>query len=499
MKRLIWTLLGLVLAAGVVGLAAGMSVVPNGAPAPGLAPSSWACYQACVLPTDILTADFNQDGWLDLAISCAGTGNVFYYQNSCLPRGAFALRPTPPGTVETPNRFPNAQYLVAGHISGYNGYPDLAVVHSPNVSGQLTNITIANNAGAPFGPIAPLALGVGTIIDIAGGNLTNNNVMDFACLTTAALGVFGWNGTIYANLGGPLPMPGAETPIALAIGDFDQNGWEDVAVVTDAPNLYVFFNARGGAFGASLGPVAVAIAVPTAIDVGDFDADGFPDIVVVGNRPTTPPNGYPSGLAQVFINQVAPTVAAPSFLPLAAMRTWGFNARAVEAFDADGNGRDDFAVANWGSKTVTVFLADAIRLIADTRDTRGNTGPCLNPQGMDPDRLQVWFQQFKIELQCGYYPTALASGDFDNNGKMDLAVALQSADEELCAQNNSCIEVDYDIACGFVAGANGVVGQVGHSTLPVDPNESQVCEPCKDCGGNTPPKPEIQTESDSKN
>jgi hypothetical protein len=294
-------------------------------------------------------------------------------------------------------------------------------------------------------------------------------------------------------------MPGGEIPIALAAADFDQNGWEDVAVVTSGSTLYVFFNGAGGVFGPSLGPIQVAIPIPTAIDVGDFDADGFPDIVVVGNRPPTTGTGQPSGLAQVFMNQVhqnIPTASWGTFQPLGAMLTWGFNAKAVEVLDADGNGRDDFAVANWGSATVTVFLVDAQALVNDTRNTRGQ---CLNPAGMAPDRLQIGFQLFKIELKCGYYPIALAAGDFDRNGKMDLAVALQSADEELCAQNNSCIEVDYDIACGFVAASGPVTGQTNHNSLP-GPQENQECT-CKEppCGGNTPPSTDIQTGTDSKN
>ncbi len=518
MKRIFFTVLSLLLMAGSTALATGVAVTPNTVPAPGLSPSSWACYPTCVFPTDIVTADFNQDGWLDLAVSCSATGNVIYYQSSGFPRGVFTGTLTLPGSVETPGRFPNAQYLLAGHIGGYNGFPDLAVVHSPNVAGGLTNVTCAGNAGVPFAiPGAPTGLVItGPIIDITGGNFTNNNVMDFAYLTAGGLNVWAWDTTVrpplYSDLvtgiGGTLPIPG-ETPIAVVAADFDQNGWEDVAVVTNAPNLYIFFNTPPGAFTAgALGPIGVAIPIPTAIEAGDFDADGFLDIVVVGNRPPTTLGEQPSGLAQVFINQVHTTPSpvvppASNFTDLPAMLTWGFNAKAVEILDADGNGRDDFAVANWGSATVTVFLADDQGLINDTRDTRVRNGPCLKPVDMNLDRLNIGFRLFKIELKCGYYPIALAAGDFDHNGKMDLAVALQSADEELCAQNNSCIEVDYDIACGFVAPHAGIPGQISHGNLQVPPQdkpqESQTCL-CKDCGSNTPPKPAIDIEDgDSKN
>ena len=521
MKRMFFMVLGLVVMAGLAAFAqGGVAVPPNTVPPPGLPPSSWACYPTCVFPADIVAADFNQDGWLDLAVSCSETGNVDYYQSWGYPRGIFTLPPVAIGGL------PNARDLVAGHIGGYDGFPDLAIVNSMNWTDRLNIVSLVG--GTPAGlpavvpavlpgtvkPIAPLVLGnsAGEIIDIAGGNFTNNNVLDLAYLTGGGLTVLGWANPYTSISGlGPLALNG-ETPVALVAADFDQNGWDDIAVVTATPSLFIFFNApvaappHGNFVPVSRhGPIPITIPIPTAIDAGDFDADGFPDIVVVGNRSS---DGILRGMAEVIINNVhqqAPTLGAGTFLPLplGAMLTWGFDARDVEVLDADGNGRDDFAVANWGSATVSVFLSDARGLIPDTRSTVGPIAPCLNPGGMNPDRLSVSFQQFKIELQCGYFPIALAGGDFDRNGKMDLAVALQSSDDELCAQNTSCIEIDFDIACRFVVGATpSVPGQIPHSKLLVGSvPESPDCTECKDgpCAENSPPSTGIQTEGDSKN
>jgi hypothetical protein len=244
-------------------------------------------------------------------------------------------------------------------------------------------------------------------------------------------------------------------------------------------------------------PVTVATLfaplVPTGMDVGDFNADGYPDLVIVGNVPNG--NGTLSGWAQVFLNSV-PINSAVGFVapPNLVMQTWGFDAQFVEVLDADGNGRDDFAVANRGSDTVTIFLTDATGLVRDNRPVDPSGDYCLCDEQRKKDLLDIKFKLFKIELKCGHFPIGLAAGDFDRNGKMDLAVALESADEDLCAQNPSCIEIDFDIACGFNS------QQDPHVEIR-DPQEPQRCGACKEgpCAGNTPPSTDIQTGSDTKN
>ena len=107
MKRLLLLTLCLTVGIAVTGMSQGLAVPPNENPAPGLLPSSWACYPTCVLPSDIVAADFNGNGWLDLAVSCSATGNVFFYPNGGIGTpGVFGVVPTGNGLL------PNAQELV---------------------------------------------------------------------------------------------------------------------------------------------------------------------------------------------------------------------------------------------------------------------------------------------------------------------------------------------------------------------------------------------------
>jgi hypothetical protein len=206
------------------------------------------------------------------------------------------------------------------------------------------------------------------------------------------------------------------------------------------------------------------------------------------------------GMARVFLNAQASPGAA--FAPHATnpMRTWGFKCADVVAADYDGNGRDDFAVLNKDSNTVTVFLTDTQpTLLPDARQNT-TTPRCLADADLEKDVLSVDFRLYKLELRCGYHPIAMTAADFDFNGKLDLAVAHQSATEEVSPQSPSCIELLFDVSCGFHVSNRfnpDVPGQLEHWAVPgvLGAGEQQSCPTCEQppCVGNTAPETEITT------
>lgn len=493
----------MLLAVVVIGSVAGFAQNPvsaNDGPPPGLQPRAWACYETCVLPSYIIADDFNQDSWLDFAVACGGSSQVFKYNNA-RAGGLFA----PPIRYNVGG---GPAALVSGHmdrpLQGFDGLPDIAVLSTTNLPGTsgipspcgIGWISATQPTGPWNGGIPGVTPPVTGLVHFAGGDFNADGRVDFAVVGRAPNQLYIFNSAPpapYTPAGGnPYALGG--TPVFVVTGDFDQNGWTDVAVVEQGSpgQIQVFYNTRTGLVAGPAVPLFVPL-VPTGMDVGDFNADGYPDLVVVGNIPDQDPNL--NGYAQVFLNTV-PLTGGVGFASNAVMKTWGFNARFVEVADFDGNGRDDFAVANKGSDTVTIFLTDGLSLGPDKRPTVPKY--CLCKDQMKKDLLNITFKLFKIELQCGHFPIGLAAGDFDRNGKIDLAVALQSADKDLCAQNNSCIEIDFDIACGFNA------NQKTHAQIiqseKLQGKESQQCGACKGtpCTGNTPPKPEIQTGSDTK-
>ena len=497
MKRLAVILLG-ILVVGVVGL--GNPVPASDGPPLGLPPRAYACYETCVLPNYIVADDFDMNGWLDLAVSCVGNNVVGVHTNA---NGIFALAPL----IIAVGPGPTA--LTTGHIGVFDGFPDIGVLSTLTAGSGVPPVEQIPNGAGPAVGIPLGGLPANNLVHMVGDYFDNNNLLDIAVVETGPnlLYVYDDAGNLLTPGGAPIALPGP--PVFVCTADFDQNGWADIAVLCagNPASVAVYYNngaiaavARFGvgvisALGTGLTITALwAPLVPTGMDVGDFNDDGYPDLVVVGNA-----GAPPQGFAQVLLNTVpTPTVSAIGLAAVyPAMQTWGFNTRFVEVADFDGNERDDFATANYDSDTVTIFLTDALGLVQDHRPVDPNY--CLCPEQRKKDLLDIAFKLFKIELRCGHFPISLAAGDFDRNGKMDLAVALQSADEELCAQNNSCIEIDFDIACGFNK------NQRTHQQILVDrglqDKEKQQCPECKEepCAGNVPPKAEIQTESETKN
>jgi hypothetical protein len=447
-----------------------------------------------VLPSYIIAEDFNQDSWLDLAVACEGSSQVFRYNNARLG-GLFAV-PWNYNVGGGPVALVSGQMDIPNGL--FDGRPDIAVLSTLNLPGTNgipspcgAGWIAANQAPGPWNGaipgVVPPAVG---LVHFAGDDFNADGRIDFAFASQSPNALTVFNSVLGGYVAAP-PLPLACAPVFVVTGDFDRNGRPDIAVAGTVPGgIEVSYNGAPVVAVAGLFPLLVL----TGMDVGDFNADGYPDLVVVGNVPNG--NGTLSGWAQVFLNSV-PITGAVGFVapPNLIMKTWGFDAQFVEVLAADGNGRDDFAVANRGSDTITIFLTDATGFVQDNRPVDPSGEYCLCKEQRKIDLLNIKFKLFKIKLQCGHFPIGLAAGDFDRNGKMDLAVALESKDEHLCAQNPSCIEIDFDIACGFNS------NQTTHNQIR-SPQESQTCPDCKEepCGGNTPPKPAIDTEgSDSKN
>lgn len=139
--------------------------------------------------------------------------------------------------------------------------------------------------------------------------LNSNNVLSI--VLGEGNGAFGASKTIAT-----LPANTANSGVLMATGDFNGDGYQDVAVAPSPGNIVNVFLGHGdGTFAA---PVSIADGLTTAGDmaVGDFNADDKSDIVVAGTSSVAILMGASSG---VFAKPVvvATGLGAPDHLVLA--------------------------------------------------------------------------------------------------------------------------------------------------------------------------------------
>src|SRR5439155_1365985 len=167
-------------------------------------------------------------------------------------------------------------------------------------------------------------------------------------------------------------------PYASAVGDFNGDGKQDLAVTNISTNSVLILLGNGnGTFGA---PAIFAFgSTATSIAVGDFNGDGHQDLVAAN---------YASDSVSVLLGNGDGTFS--SAINLAT----GSEPASVSVGDFNNDGNQDLAVTNEESSNVSILLGDGA----------GHFGPPSN-------------------LAAGSGPRSVAIGDFNGDGNQDLAVA----------------------------------------------------------------------------
>jgi VCBS repeat protein len=327
-------------------------------------------------PGTAAIADFNGDGRQDVAVANTGSGDISVLLGN--GDGSFApeIRITVAGAPAVEQSAPSA--LAAGDFN-LDGAKDLIVANC--FPEKLVCVVLGNGDGTFLPPLPVAALG--DVAALALGDFNGDQIQD---LVTAG----GDTGTISMLLGtgqGSQFVPtttfaAGASPESIVTGDFDSDGRQDLAVANQwSSDVSVFLGNGDGTFGSQTrfqGPVA-----PVSVAIGDFNADGRLDLVTANQTLAE----YGLG-ATVLLGRGDGTFDAGLSFETGDLPT----SVAVGDFNADD--RQDVVVTNSYSSDFSILL--------------GQGDGILQPQKV---------------LPTGQYPSSVIVGDFNADGRQDLAVS----------------------------------------------------------------------------
>jgi hypothetical protein len=353
---------------------------------PPEAVSVQACLPSCPFarPAALAAADFNSDGLSDLVAANPGSGtlSLLMAADSSHFAAPYRLSVGSPGTSVP-------RMLLAVPRDG--GGPSDVMVADADFLGGALRARLGAGDGTFGGEITSVLPSNADPVAMAAGFFDGDSLRDLVVADGAAKalhvfqGLGGGRFSLRASLGDAARFP---RPTAVAVGDFDRDGRDDLAVAAGDNTLSVWLTNQDGSIRNSQTIVFQPGSVPVSILPADLNLDAAPDLVVT--------IGTPPGVS-VVLNSAAPPLGrfgAPS-------PSIGGGAMPVAAATGDFNrdGVPDVVTADRSADTVTTYFGDG-----EGGLVRSETYP------------------------VGVLPEAVTTGDFSGDGWDDVAVTNSSDD-----------------------------------------------------------------------
>jgi hypothetical protein len=277
--------------------------------------------------------------------------------------------------------------VVSGDFNG-DGNLDLAV--SNYNSSQITILLGHGDGSFTMAPGSPFSAG-GQPNQLVVGDFNGDGKLDLAAVnwTGSNVSVFLGNGdgTFTAAPGSTYPLGGNGGGIVA--GDFNGDGKLDLAAsVYPSGNVYMLLGNGDGTFTAAPGSPFVGGAGTYTAAAGDFNGDGKLDFVK---------SNYANSDVSVLLGNGAGGLTLAPGSPTAF--AGGSQTVAVAVADFNSDGKEDLAVCNYGSNTVSILLGNG-----DGTFTQAAGSPIVTASA----------------------PLDIAATDFNGDGKTDLVVANYS-------------------------------------------------------------------------
>ncbi len=353
-----------------------------------------------LFPNDIVSADFNNDGFPDLVTANSNLGSIndsTTTQDANLSFLAGSAGGNLADKVDTPLDFrPSA--LDSGDFNE-DGIEDLVVIQVNSGEGSSRiHILLGEDADedgqgdGTFVTTDATAYAVGiTPSSVTSRDINGDSYLDLVVThldSNNLLTLFGHGDGTFA-MSEHFYTAGA-APTALTINDFNNDSSDDLAITaSDSNKVGILFGRSDGTFQTAMTrPIDTA---STTRQHGDFNNDGLTDIATL-----TPA----SQQLAVRLRKHRDTFAATTNLPLSAIP----QALTVAKLNADNN--DDLAIIYRDSTQMEIFLANEEGALSPTFDYELISSPVANPSD-------------------------IVSADFNSDGHTDLAVTSISSSDIL--------------------------------------------------------------------
>ncbi|CAF0890611.1 unnamed protein product [Adineta steineri] len=371
----------------------------------------------------IATGDFNNDNRLDIVVSNLGLNSIsIFYGNG-------------DGTFSN----------LINYTTGSSSYPTYVVVRDLN-NDSILDIGVANsgtdNIGVFFGNVnhsfydqITFSTGIGSnphafVVE----DFNNDNQLDIAFVNfgTNRLGVFLQciNGTFFDQL--TYSTGENSQPYDLAVGDFNNDKRLDIVVTNfGADNIGMFFGYVNEDFLNAPAYSTGFSSQVTSIAVGDFNNDTRLDVVITNNATNNVKVIFGSGYG-TFLYDITYSTGNAS------------QPCSVSVADLNNDNRLDFVIANSGINTISIFLSNGTGTFSN--QINYSTGVSSQPYSVvildfnNDTQLDIAVASYgtsHIGVYFGYgngsfmnqqifssgfnsHPFALAVGDIDNNNLTDI-------------------------------------------------------------------------------
>jgi hypothetical protein len=357
----------------------------------------------------VVVGDFNNDGRPDLASADSYSNSVSVLLN----RGDRTFAPAVSYRTNRLTFLANLPNLLSTSDFNGDGRPDLALA-------TLGGVQVIRNAGGGklYAPGAIQAGGTGGPALYA--VLLNGDAHQD--LTVESIGPFGF-GTLLALYGdGTGQFPQRFNPLTnaffggLGVGDFNRDGRLDLVYGSSDNGVFTLINTGRNAFANGPAIDNVVVFDPVA---GDFNNDGFSDLAINDGSSIV-----------LYLNHADGTFGAVGSYAT------GSQAVSMKAMDINKDGKRDLIMTDDQSSQIIVLL--------------GNGNGTFQPARLSP---------------VSQIPSSFTVGDFNRDGRLDVAVGLDQSIEVLPGRG------DGTFAAGASYSTSGPVSALSQTDLRHDDKE----------------------------